>query len=107
MQHRQKVEADFCRHATSSRSPVIGSAYAFVCVACSGRLFWHIGGLAGLNLTNKRLQEAAWRRVPANSVCVVWRAGTRGMSFVVEKKWRQSEVRAREVPVLVLTHQPE
>ena len=35
----------------------------------------HIGGFAGLNLTNKRLQEAAWRRVPANSFCVVWRAG--------------------------------
>ena len=33
-----------------------------------------IGGFTGLNLTNKRPQEAAWRHVPANSFCVVWRA---------------------------------
>jgi hypothetical protein len=71
----RRSRADFCRRATNSRSPVIGPAYAFVCVACFGCLFWHIGGFAGRNLTNKRRQEAAWRRVPAHSFCVVWREG--------------------------------
>jgi hypothetical protein len=49
MRHLQKFEADFCRHATSSRSPVIGPAYpSFV--------------------TNKRLQSGRAARTGEQSL---------------------------------------